>query len=374
MTQTSRGVFADASNKPASKPTRQSPSTNAPSTWTGLRHLLDTKSLSVDPVQEVLALARQFRAAWSTDTVPLELLKRHTVATVFYENSTRTRLSFDLAAKRLGATVLNLDVSSSSAAKGETLEDTAKTLAALGVNLIVLRHSSSGSAHQLAHELDVPAGLAGKNAGDVHNAQVHVVNAGDGCNEHPTQALLDLLTMSDVCEDLIAHGAHEESLKKKRRSSIKVVIVGDILHSRVAHSNIRLLNKFGAEVHVVGPPTLVPREFSELGATVHHELEPALKNADFVIVLRMQFERQAQGLIPSVGEYKRLYRLDHARIKLAAPGVRILDPGPVIRDLQMTSELADDANISLVLTQVKNGVFVRMAVLSLLLMQEEKRS
>jgi aspartate carbamoyltransferase catalytic subunit len=301
--------------------------------------LLDTKTLSKVQAQEVVTLARKFRADWSADPAPRDLLKHSTIATIFYENSTRTRSSFDLAAKRLGATVLNLDIPTSSAAKGETLEDTGKTLAALGVNLIIQRHPSSGSAHQLAHAL-------GNN--------VHVVNAGDSYNEHPTQALLDLLTMSDVKEDL---------------AGAKVTIVGDILHSRVARSNIWLLQKFGVDVHVAGPPTLVPSELAECGVTIHHRLEPAIQDADFVIVLRMQFERQKQGLIPSLGEYKKLYRLDHARMQLAAPGARVLDPGPVNRDLQLTSELADDKNISLVTTQVTNGVFVRMAVLYLLLSQ-----
>jgi aspartate carbamoyltransferase catalytic subunit len=345
MTRTTRGAVG--LNEPASTPTN-----NAPSTWTGLRHLLDTKTPTTAQALEVLSLARQFRAGFSVDATPLDLLKRYTVATAFYENSTRTRCSFELAAKRLGATVINLDVSTSSTAKGETLEDTGKTLAAMGVNVIVQRHSSTGSAHQLAQALDATGG-----------STVHVINAGDGCNEHPTQALLDLLTMSDVCEDLTATTV--PSLDK-RQSPIKVTIIGDILHSRVARSNAWLLNKFGVDVHVVGPPTLVPAEVAECGVTVHHRLEPALQNANFVIVLRMQFERQKEGLIPSLGEYKKLYRLDHARMQLAAPDARVLDPGPVNRDLQITSELADDPKISLISTQVTNGVFVRMAILYLL--------
>jgi aspartate carbamoyltransferase catalytic subunit len=168
--------------------------------------------------------------------------------------------------------------------------------------------------------------------------------------------------MSDVCADLTTTGS-----KNTKAGRIKVTIIGDILHSRVARSNAWLLNKFGADVHVVGPPTLVPAEIAECGVTVHHRLEPALQDANFVIVLRLQFERQKEGLVPSIGEYKKLYRLDHTRMQLAAPGAHILDPGPVNRDLQITSELADDKDISLISTQVTNGVFVRMAILYLLL-------
>lgn len=305
------------------------------------RHLLDTGDLSQEEVASIIETARLFKTFLAHDKSPLDLLKAKVVATLFYENSTRTRSSFDLSAQNLGARVLNLDVPSSSATKGETIGDTATTLSSMGVDALIQRHSNSGAAHQLLSCIP---------------AHVSVVNAGDGWNAHPTQALLDLLTMLEVCGDLAGK---------------KIVIVGDIKHSRVARSNIRLLVPQGANVHLCGPPTLIPDGIERMGVTTHYDLAPALDNADFVMALRMQTERQQDGLITSIDDYRKLWRIDHACLKNASPKVRLLHPGPINRGVELTSELVDDQRISLVRTQVANGIPIRMSVLFLLLFSEE---
>jgi aspartate carbamoyltransferase catalytic subunit len=304
--------------------------------WAPKRHLLDTSDLTADEAQCILELSGEFKRLEDSGA-PYPVLAGKTVANVFYENSTRTRSSFQLAARRLGAEVINLDVASSSVAKGENLRDTARTLISMGVDAIVQRHPASGSAHLIA---------------DLLGDQVCVVNAGDGWHAHPTQALLDLLTMSQVKENL---------------RGTKVTIVGDILHSRVARSNIALLKKFGMDVHVVGPPTLMPKHITDLGVTLHTELQAALDGADFVMALRLQLERQQQGLIASLSDYKKLYRLDHSRLRYASKTVKVLHPGPSNRGVEITDALHDDPEISIVNDQVANGVLVRMAVLYLLL-------
>jgi aspartate carbamoyltransferase catalytic subunit len=304
--------------------------------WKQRRHLLDTADLQNEEIETFLELAQQCKRAHQ-DELPLELLHGVTVANVFYENSTRTRSSFEIAARRLGADVLNLDTKVSSVTKGETITDTARQLVAMRVNAIIQRHSASGSAELIAREL---------------GEQVQVINAGDGWHAHPTQGLLDLFSMKEI---------------KNNLKGAKVAIIGDITHSRVARSNIWLLQKQGVDIHAAGPPTLLPPALQDLGLTVHTRLEPAIENADFIIMLRLQLERQKQGLIPSIGEYKRLFRLDHEKIKLAKPEVRILHPGPVNRGIEITDELVDDANYSLIAKQVTNGVAARMAVLYLLL-------
>jgi aspartate carbamoyltransferase catalytic subunit len=304
--------------------------------WAPKKHLLDTSDLTADEAQCILELSAEFKRLEERGA-PYPVLNGKTVANVFYENSTRTRSSFQLAARRLGAEVINLDVASSSVAKGENLRDTARTLISMGVDAIVQRHSASGSAHLIA---------------DLLGDQVCVINAGDGWHAHPTQALLDLLTMSQVKENL---------------RGTKVTIVGDILHSRVARSNIVLLRKFGVDVHVVGPPTLMPTHITDLGVTLHTELQAALEGADFVMALRLQLERQQQGLIASLSDYKKLYRLDHARLRHASKTVKVLHPGPSNRGVEITDALHDDPEISIVNDQVANGVLVRMAVLYLLL-------
>lgn len=310
--------------------------------WNDRRHLLGTGDLTDVEFERFRGAAARCKAMHANES-PGTLLKGKVVANVFYENSTRTRSSFEVAAKWLGADVLNLDTKVSSVTKGETIVDTARQLVSMRVDAIVQRHAASGSAALLAREL-----------GD----KVQVINAGDGWHEHPTQALLDAFTMQEIRHNL---------------GGAKIAIVGDITHSRVARSNIRLLKNLGAHVHIAGPPTLVPPNLADMGVTVHTRLEPAIEQAHFVMMLRLQLERQTQGLIPSVGEYRRLYRLDHQKLKLARPEARVLHPGPVNRGLEISDELVDDPEISLVTTQVTNGVAARMAVLYLLLAREGAR-
>ncbi len=328
--------------------------------WRERRHLLDTRPLSLDEITVCLALANYYKHNQFHKKPPQTILSATTVATLFYENSTRTRTSFDLAARKLGATVVNLDVNTSSAAKGESLEDTALNLWAMGVNAIVMRHSQSGAPVDLASAV-----------GD----KIHVINAGDGWHAHPSQGLLDLYTILESLGELPSFAASGSSGKIEKRlcentlKGKKIAIVGDITHSRVARSNLWLLKKLGAEVHMAGPPALVPETFAdpEMGAVVHHRLEAAIKNANFIICLRLQLERQAQGLIAGLDEYRKQYRLDHDRIRLAASSVRILHPGPINRGVEITDALAEDPIISCILTQVENGILSRMAVLTLLL-------
>ncbi|HEY9776248.1 MAG TPA: aspartate carbamoyltransferase catalytic subunit [Planktothrix sp.] len=305
--------------------------------WSERRHLIDTKDLSLEEIDCIMSVASVCKRLYDMQLAPLTVLQNKVVTNVFYENSTRTRSSFEIAARKLGATVINLDIKTSSYSKGESLADTAKTLAAMGAHAVVQRHSASGTAQQLADALGESA---------------HVINAGDGWNAHPTQALLDLFTMQEVNPSVIG---------------CKVAIIGDILHSRVARSNIWLLQKLGMEIHVAGPPSMVPPYLDQLNVIVHKHVHEALEDADFVIALRLQTERQQQGLIPSLSEYKMLYRLDHKRMEAAKPGVRLLHPGPVNRGVEVTDALIDDKEISLVANQIANGVAVRMAVLYVLL-------
>jgi aspartate carbamoyltransferase catalytic subunit len=305
--------------------------------WQERRHLIDTKDLSLEEIDCIMLVAAQCKRLKDMELAPLTVLQDKVVATVFYENSTRTRSSFHLAARKLGATVLDLDVSSSSYSKGETLEDTARTLVAMGAHAVVQRHCASGAAQTLANAL---------------NETAHVINAGDGWNAHPTQALVDLFTMQEANPSVLGG---------------KVAIIGDIQHSRVARSNIWLLQKLGMEIHVCGPPALVPMHLAMYNVTVHKHLESALQDADFVIALRLQKERQKQGLIPSISEYQTLYRLDHKRIRFCKPSVRVLHPGPVNRGVEVTDALIDDPDVSLVSRQVANGIAIRMAVLYVLL-------
>ncbi len=324
--------------------------------WHSRRHLVDTQSLSLDEIDLVLALAGYFKSENAHHKAPQMVLAQKTLANVFWENSTRTRSSFELAARKLGATVLNLDVKTSSVAKGESLEDTALNLHAMGVDGIIMRHSQSGA----------PADLV-KSVGD----KVNVINAGDGWHAHPSQGLLDLFTMLEslrLLPELDMQGKLQGRLKQDTLKGKKIAIVGDITHSRVARSNLSLLKKLSADVHLAGPPSLLPASFAELGAVVHHRIEPAIKDADFIISLRLQLERQEQGLIASLDEYKHFYRLDHNRLRLASNEVRVLHPGPINRGLEITGALADDAKVSLVLKQVENGILTRMSILALLLL------
>ena len=305
------------------------------------RHLLDTDDLSKEEVETIIKTARVCRRFALERNCYLDVLNRSTVATVFYEDSTRTKSSFQLATVNLGARFTNLDVSTSSVNKGETLYDTAYTLIAMGTDCLIQRHSGSGTCEKLSKQ--VPEGVS-------------IINAGDGWHAHPTQALLDLVSMLDVQDDV-----------RER----KIAIIGDIKHSRVARSNIKLLVRQGADVHVCAPPGLLPNEIRSMGVTPHSSLEECLEGSDFVMALRIQRERMEQGLIPSLADYTKLYRIDHERMKLASPTARLLHPGPFNRNVEITSEVADDTSISLINKQVTNGIAVRMAVLYLLLHRED---
>lgn len=306
-------------------------------------HLLDTKGLSVEDIQAFLKLANTHKQFLKNNPCNKKqgVLTGQVVVNLFVENSTRTRSSFELAAKYLGAEVLNFDVTTSAFKKGETLLDTLNNLMAMHVDAFVIRHPESGILHGLQSSIQNKACL---------------INAGDGRHEHPSQGLLDTMTMLEVCGEL---------------NNKKVVIVGDILHSRVARSNIHILNKLGAKVTLCGPPSLLPSAFSELGVAVEYDLTQALTGADFVMTLRLQLERQESGLISSLNEYIEHYGINHERLKLAQPSVKILHPGPMNRDVEITSALADDLKYSLILEQVNNGVAMRMAIIETLLKKRE---
>ncbi|MEN9216377.1 MAG: aspartate carbamoyltransferase catalytic subunit, partial [Gloeomargarita sp. HHBFW_bins_162] len=294
----------------------------------------------------LLQTSASFAEVLSRPTPKVPTLQGRVVAMLFFESSTRTRNSFELAAKRLSADTLNFSPGTSALNKGETILDTAKTLLAMNTNLMVIRHQYSGVPHQIAQECD----RLGTGVG--------VINAGDGQHEHPTQALLDLFTL---CSQRDSQHPRLNSL-----AGCKVAIVGDILHSRVARSNIYSLRAAGAEVHLAGPPTLVPQLWQTLGVQVHWQVEPALKDAHFVMALRLQTERMHQNFLPSLREYHREYGLTRERLALCQPGVKLLHPGPANRGVELTSEVMDDPELSLVSQQVSNGVAVRMAVLYLL--------
>lgn len=296
------------------------------------RHLLGVEDLSAEEIALILDEAERYK-----DVVErgegLDTLRGATVVNLFFENSTRTRMSFDMAAKRLGAYVVNFDVGTSSFRKGETLLDSVTTIVALGADYIVMRHVSSGAARFIAPHFDVS-----------------IINAGDGEHEHPSQALLDAFTIREALG---------------RIEGLRVTIVGDILHSRVARSLIWCLMALGAEVRVVGPTTLVPSAFESLGVPVSHELDEAIAGADVIYLLRIQLERQRVGRFPSLGEYRRMYGLDEARLRAASPDALVMHPGPVNRGVEIDDEVMRRAN-TLVVRQVENGVPVRMAILALL--------
>ena len=263
-----------------------------------------------------------------------DLLRGRTLINLFFEDSTRTRTSFELAGKRLGADVINMGVSTSSVNKGETLLDTATTLNAMRCDLLVVRHDQSGAPNLLAQKVSSS-----------------VINAGDGTHEHPTQALLDALTL------------------RRRRGSLEnltVAICGDVLHSRVARSNIHLLTTMGSRVRVVGPPTLIPAACANLGVEVFHTMEQGLAGVDVVMMLRLQRERMARGLVPSAREYFRFFGLDRAKLAAARKDVLVMHPGPMNRGVEIDSAVADDPTISVIGEQVEMGVAVRMAVLDVL--------
>ncbi len=300
------------------------------------RHILGMDDLSRQDIFQILDLATKIKS----QKIKLEnSLSGKTIINLFFEPSTRTRMSFEIAAKRLGATTLNITGSGSSVVKGETLVDTAKNLDAMNPDCLIMRHSSSGAPYVISKILNTP-----------------MINAGDGFHEHPTQALLDLFT---ICE------------AKGKISGLTVLIVGDIAHSRVARSDIYGLKKMGAKIIVCGPPTLIPPEAQKLGIEVSYDLKSSVKKADVVMMLRIQEERQDRIQFPSKKEYVRYFGLNSETLKLAKPNVIIMHPGPLNREIEISSDVADGP-YSMILNQVTNGVVVRMALLSLLLKGKTK--
>jgi aspartate carbamoyltransferase catalytic subunit len=301
-------------------------------TWTR-RHLLGLEELSSQEIGTILDVAETFVDASERQRKKRTNLASKVVVNLFFEPSTRTRTSFGLAARRLSADVLDFTPSSSSLSKGETFIDTAKNIEAMGIDLVVVRHASSGAPHLLAQHL-----------------KCGIINAGDGAHEHPTQGLLDIFTIRRI---------------RKRLDGLTVGLVGDIAHSRVARSNIHGLLKLGAKVIVCGPPTLVPPTIRALDVEVSHDLNAILPRCDVINMLRIQFERQRNGLFPSIQEYARLFGMDSIRLAKAKPDLLLLAPGPINRGVEITPDVADGPN-SAILQQVTNGLAVRMAVLFLL--------
>ena len=298
------------------------------------KHLLGIKDLQTEDIQLILSTATQFKEVLQRPVKKVPTLRDVTIVNLFYENSTRTRISFELAERRLSADVVNFTVSSSSAAKGETLLDTVNNILSMKVDMVVMRHSASGAPHYLSKHIDAP-----------------IINAGDGINEHPTQALLDAFSMQE---------------KMGKINGLKVAIIGDVMHSRVALSNIYLLKKMGAEVMVSGPPTLIPTYLKEaLGIQVEYNIDKALAWCDVANVLRIQLERQNQPLFSSLREYNLAYGISKARLQKLNKQILIMHPGPINRGVEMDSDVADGQQ-SIILDQVENGVAVRMACLYLL--------
>ncbi len=295
--------------------------------------LLGLKDLSAEEIKNILETAKSMKVVLKSPSKKTPHLQGKTVVNLFYENSTRTRLSFELAAKYMSANAANISSSGSSVAKGETLIDTAETINAMGTDILVMRHDMSGAPHLIAPLVDAS-----------------VINAGDGMNEHPTQALLDMFTMLE---------------KKGSIEGLKVAIVGDITHSRVVRSNIYGLKKLGAEVTVGGPATLVPQGIEQMGVKVFTTVHEAIVGADVVMGLRIQLERQKKGLFPSVREYNRFFGIDETRLKFAKPDALLMHPGPVNRGVEFSSSVIDGPQ-SVINEQVTNGVAVRMAVMYLL--------
>jgi aspartate carbamoyltransferase catalytic subunit len=298
------------------------------------RHLLAIEGMHPPQIAALLDLAESYALLNRSGKTPRDRLRGRTLINLFFEDSTRTRTSFELAGKRLGADVINMQVSASSVNKGETLLDTAATLNAMNCDLLVVRHSASGA----------PALLARK-------VEAAVINAGDGTHEHPTQALLDALTIRR---------------HRGRLEGLTVAICGDVLHSRVARSNIFLLTAMGSRVRVIGPPTLIPAAIERLGVAVFHDMAVGLKDADAVMMLRLQQERMARNLVPSAREYFRFYGLDAEKLARARPDALVMHPGPMNRGVEIASAVADDPLHSVIREQVEMGVAVRMAVLDVL--------
>ena len=298
------------------------------------KDILGLRNFSTEEIRRVLDTAKEMKAIVGRDIKKVPTLRGKSVVNLFFEPSTRTRTSFELAGKYLGADVVNITTSSSSVVKGESLRDTLLTVEAMGVDVIVMRHAAEGAA-VYASKIAKPV----------------IINAGDGAHEHPSQGLLDMFTIEE---------------RKGSLEGLKVAIIGDILHSRVARSDIWGLTKMGATVHVAGPKTLIPPGIEEMGAVVHERIEDALDEADVVNVLRIQLERQKKGLFPSPREYARIFGINRARLSLAKEDAVLLHPGPMNRGLEISPEVAYDTQ-SAIQEQVKNGLAVRMALLFLVL-------
>lgn len=298
------------------------------------QNLLGLENLTADQIKNILNHAAEMKKVVLSDNKKIPNLQGKTVVNLFYENSTRTRTSFELAAKYMGANAANITSSGSSVEKGETLIDTAETLNSMGTDILVMRHSMSGAPNVIAPLIDAS-----------------VINAGDGMHEHPTQALLDMLTM-------IEHKGHIEGLK--------VAIIGDVYHSRVVRSNIYGLTKLGAEVTLGGPATLMPKDIDKMGVKAFNNVQEAIIDADVVMALRIQLERQKKGLFPSVREYFKFFGVDDSRLKLAKPDAIVMHPGPVNRGVELSSAVID-GDRSVITQQVTNGVAVRMAVMDMLI-------
>jgi len=298
------------------------------------KDILGIKDLSVDEINVILETAESFLEISTREIKKVPTLRGKTIINLFFEASTRTRTSFEIAGKRLSADTVNISASTSSVVKGETLIDTARNLEAMNPDVIVIRHSAAGAPHLLATLV-----------------KQSIINAGDGAHEHPTQALLDMMTIRE---------------KKGKLEGLKVAIVGDIAHSRVARSNIYGLTKMGARVVLAGPATMLPRDIEQMGVKAYTKLEDAICDADVVMMLRIQLERQQQNIFPSLREYSQHYCLNSRNIKLARPDAIVMHPGPINRGVEISPDIADDLSYSVILDQVNKGVAVRMALLYLL--------
>jgi len=298
------------------------------------KDILGMKDLTVEEINLILETAESFLEISTREIKKVPTLRGKTIINLFFEASTRTRTSFEIAGKRLSADTINISSSTSSVVKGETLIDTARNLEAMNPDVIVIRHSAAGAPHLLASLV-----------------KQSIINAGDGAHEHPTQALLDMMTIKE---------------KKGKIAGLKVAIVGDITHSRVARSNIYGLSKMGAEVFLAGPATMLPRDIEQMGVKVYNRLEDAIASADVVMMLRIQLERQKQNIFPSLREYSQHYCLNRSNIKLAKKDVIVMHPGPINRGVEISPDIADDPSYSVILDQVNKGVAVRMALLYLL--------
>jgi len=298
------------------------------------RHIISIRDLSVADIEFILQVAESLKEISTRSIKKVPTLRGRTIVNLFFEPSTRTRLSFEIAAKRMSADTFNISASTSSTTKGETLIDTARNLQAMNPDVIIVRHSSSGVPYLLANHVNAA-----------------IINAGDGTHEHPSQALLDMMTVKE---------------NKGRLQGLKVAILGDIAHSRVAHSNILGFSKMGAEVHVSGPATLMPPNVEDLGAIHQMSIKDAVKDADVVMALRIQKERQKDPLFPSLREYANFFGVNRSIAGLAKPDALIMHPGPINRGVEMTPDVADGSQ-SVILDQVSNGVAIRMALLYLVL-------